>query len=75
MEVLVHQKFAPALAAEVDIKFLCASIPGYGNKGDRVEVVRTAGALSIIKIGMKKICIENKILSICPAHQYPQVLT
>jgi hypothetical protein len=58
-----------------DIRFVIAAVPGYANKGDRVEVVKTAGDLSLIKIGMKKIAVKTETLSICRALQLREVAT
>lgn len=46
---------------------LLINLPGYGNKGDKVEVVRSIGQLVMVKNGDKQFCVEKyKALSICP---------
>ena len=60
-------KYEHPLAAVGD-KYLLATFPGFGNKGDVVKVVRAMGELSVVSNGPKQFCIETINLSICPVH-------
>lgn len=54
---------------------LIENFPGYGRKGDRVQMIMAIGDLWIVTNGSKQFCIEKNKLSICPAFQQQEVQT
>lgn len=47
------------------LRRLLCDYPGYGYKGDFVEVLREIGALVLVSNGVKHFCVESKNLGIC----------
>ena len=61
------------MAAGAGKYYLLSTFPGYGNKGDVVNLVRTMGRLSMVSNGGKQFCIDTINLSLCQAPQQPEV--
>ena len=61
------------MAEGTDKYYLLMNFPGYGNKGDAVEVVRIMGELALVDNGDKQFCVERIKLSICQAHPQQEV--